>query len=160
MHTIECLSYIFLQIGHFLGFLDRINWYCHVSESRRGDAFVWEIGECRELSRSRSRLSKKPAPPDQEWQDLFEALLMLVRSHAVECEVLRERVQRLEKRLGEVEAERDASDRIAGTLYEFFSRTTQRVAKQKRASEKGSNGGWTMRGGPEAGLPGPGPRRK
>jgi hypothetical protein len=104
-------------------------------------------------------VSKNPAPPDQEWQDLFEALLMLVRSHAVECEVLRERVRKLEKRLGEVEAERDASDRIAGTLYEFFSRTTQRVAKQKQASEKGSNGGWTKNGGPEAGLPGSGPRR-
>lgn len=85
-------------------------------------------------------MSKNPAPPDQEWQDIFEALLMLVRSHAVECEVLRERVRKLEKRLGEVEAERDASDRIAGTLYEFFSRTTQRVAKQKRAGEKGPSG--------------------
>ena len=106
-------------------------------------------------------VSKEPAAPDQEeWQDIFEALLMLVRSHAVECEVLRERVQSLEKRLGKVEAERDASDRIAGTLYEFFSSTTQRVAKQKQAGEKGSNGGWTKSGEPEAGLPSPGPRRK
>ena len=85
-------------------------------------------------------LSKEPVEPDGEWQDLCGALLMLANSHSVECEVLRKRVEKLEKRLGEAEAERATSDRIAEDLYEFFSHTAQRVAKEKRAGEEGPNG--------------------
>jgi hypothetical protein len=54
----------------------------------------------------------------------------------VEREVLQERVQRLEKRLGEV----DASDRIAENLYEFFS--PHRAARlEAKASEEVPNEG-------------------
>lgn len=86
-------------------------------------------------------VSKEPVAPDQERQDLCEALLMLAYSHFVECKILRERVEKLEKQLRKVEEERDTSDRIAEDLYEFFSRTTQRIAKHKRAGERGLNGG-------------------
>ena len=76
--------------------------------------------------------SKEPMAPDQEWQGLCESLLMLARSHAIECDVLHERVRELERRLEETKAERDRSDRIAEDLYEFFSRTAQRVARRRR----------------------------
>lgn len=71
---------------------------------------------------------------NQDWRDLSEALLMLARTHAIECEILRERVENLERRLGEVEEERDTSDRIAEGLYEFFSRTARRHANRARSS--------------------------
>ncbi len=57
-----------------------------------------------------------PEEPDQERQDLCETLLPLAYSHFVECGILRERVKELEKRLREVEEERDRSYRIAEDL--------------------------------------------
>lgn len=47
---------------------------------------------------------------------------MLALSHAIECEILRERVDQPERRLGEVEEERDTSERMAGGSCEFLSR--------------------------------------
>ena len=58
------------------------------------------------------------------WQDLCDALLLLARSHAVECEFLRERLERTEKAL-------DQSERIAEDLYQFFRDTAQRSVNPK-----------------------------
>ncbi len=83
-----------------------------------------------------SRSEELLAPPDEDWrQGLCRALLLLAYSHAVECEVLRERVERLGEQLKKVEEERDTSERIAEDLYQFFSRTARKVASRKQAQE-------------------------
>lgn len=61
----------------------------------------------------------------QELQGITESLFLLMRSQAVECEVLWERLRR-------TEAELEMSESIADTLYTFFSTTTRRVANDKR----------------------------
>lgn len=43
--------------------------------------------------------------------------------HSVEHKFLYERVEELDKRLKEVQEERDTTNRIAEDLYRFFSRT-------------------------------------
>lgn len=57
-------------------------------------------------------------------QDLCDALLLLVRSHAVECEFLRERLEHTEKALNK-------SERIAEELYQFFRDTAERSVNSK-----------------------------
>jgi len=48
----------------------------------------------------------KKSAPSQEWNALCETFLMLARSHAVECQTLRERVEKLGDQLTETEEER------------------------------------------------------
>lgn len=59
------------------------------------------------------------------WHDPCDALLMLARrSHAVECEFLRERLERIEEALGK-------SERIAEDLRSFFRDAAQRSVDYK-----------------------------
>ena len=70
--------------------------------------------------------AEEPTEQADSWQDLCDALLLLVRSHAVECEFLRERLERTEKAL-------DKSERIAEDLYRFFRDTARRSVNSKDA---------------------------